>query len=367
MRFFTFSCDSHVVEPLDLYTSNLPASLKNWAMHVERKDGYHLSMVGDTVVHRMKLPEKGDDVIRVMRKGSHDLKLRLEDMALDGIDAELVFSSIALAAHHVTDPEAELATAEIHNNWLWNYFKNALDKFVPVALLPVHNFPNTVAELKRAAWLGFTAAMLPAVTPEGVAPYNSNKWDEIFHLGGELGIPFCMHTSTGLKNLIFERGPGGAVYNYTRQMFDAASTITLLTAGGVLDRNPKAQTVFVESGASWLVGLAERMDETYLAHSVYVQPKLSMLPSKIVSRQVKCAFQTDKGAVVARKVLGHQTILWATDYPHMEGTFPNSQDVLKRMFEGVDISDQEKADIVGGTAARLFRLQRPEFQVEAVA
>jgi predicted TIM-barrel fold metal-dependent hydrolase len=366
MRPFTFSCDAHVVEPGDLYTSRLPAGLRQYALSVDRKDGYHHSLVGDRVVHRMKLPEKGgEDVIRIARKGAHKLDLRLEDMALDGIDAELVFPSIALSAHHIEDPDAEAATAQIHNDWAWDYFSGHLDKFVPTALLPVRRFAHTLAELKRAAQKGFTAAMLPAVTPEGVAPYNSEAWDPVFALAGELAIPFALHTSTGLKNLIFERGPGGAVYNYTRQMFDAMSTITLLTAGGVLDRNPKAQVVFIESGASWLVGLAERMDETYLAHAAYVTPKLSLLPSQIVARQVKCAFQSDKGCIIARKALGHQTLLWATDYPHMEGTFPHSQDVLEHLFEGVDITEREKADIVGGTAARLFRLRRPEFQAAA--
>lgn len=365
MRSFTFSCDAHVVEPGDLYLSNLPASLRKHALHVEHKDGYHLSMVGDTVVHRMRLPKAGEDVIRIKRRGAHNLDLRLEDMALDGVDAELVFPSIALAAHQIEDREAETATAQIHNDWIWNYFKGRLDTFVPNALLPVRNFDDTISELKRIASIGFTAAMLPAVTPEGVPGYNSEKWDPVFALAGELGVTFTLHTSTGLKNLVFERGPGGAVYNYTRQAWDAMSTITLLTAGGVLDRNPKAQVVFVESGASWLVGLAERMDETYVAHAAYVQPKLSMLPSEIVARQVKCAFQTDRGCVAARNVLGHQTLLWASDYPHMEGTFPESRKVLERLFEGVEISETEKADIVGGTAARLFRLHRPGFTAAA--
>jgi predicted TIM-barrel fold metal-dependent hydrolase len=365
-RPFTFSCDAHVVEPSDLYLSKLPASMKKFALHVEQKDGYHLSMCGETVVHRMKLPTKGEeDVIRIARKGARDINGRFEDMATDGIDAELIFPSIALAAHHVEDPEAELATAEIHNDWMWGYFRDHLDKFVPTALLPVQNLADTVTELKRAAEIGFTAAMLPAVTPEGVPGYNSDQWDPVFALAGELGIPFCLHTSTGLKNLVFERGPGGAIYNYTRQMWDAASTITLMTAGGLLDRNPKAQVCFIESGASWLAGVAERMDETFHAHQVYVHPKLSRLPSEIVAAQVKCAFQTDRACVLSRKTLGHQTLLWATDYPHMEGTFPRSMEVLNKLFDGVDISEPEKADIVGGTAARLFRLRRPEFMAAA--
>ena len=64
---------------------------------------------------------------------------------------------------------------------------------------------------------------------------------------------------------------------------------------------------------------------------------------------------------MSRSVTGTQAIMWGSDYPHHEGTFPKSRDVLAKLFEGIDITEREKADIIGGNAARLFRLPRPEF------
>jgi len=96
-----------------------------------------------------------------------------------------------------------------------------------------------------------------------------------------------------------------------------------------------------------------------------VRPKLSLKPSEIIQRQVHVAFQYDRACIMSRSVTGHQALMWGSDYPHHEGTFPNSRNVLAHLFDGIEISEREKADIVGGNAARLFRLPRPEFAVAA--
>src|SRR5690606_33751755 len=132
-------------------------------------------------------------------------------------------------------------------------------------------------------------------------------------------------------------------------------TVTRLVAGGVLDRNPKAQVLFIECGASWLAGAAERMDEVYDAHHMFVSPKLSRKPSEVIRDQVKCSFQYDRACLMSRSVTGHEAMLWASDYPHQEGTFPNSQEVLAQLFEGTGVSEQERKDIIGGTATRQIK------------
>ena len=62
---------------------------------------------------------------------------------------------------------------------------------------------------------------------------------------------------------------------------------------------------------------------------------------------------------MARSVTSPKAIMWGADYPHHEGTFPRSKDVLAHLFDGIEISEQDKADIIGLNAARLFRLPHP--------
>jgi predicted TIM-barrel fold metal-dependent hydrolase len=162
-----------------------------------------------------------------------------------------------------------------------------------------------------------------------------------------------------------ERGAGGALINYTHQMNDALESTMYLVSGGILDRYPTVQVAFVECGASWLAGVAERLDEVYHGHHFFVSPKLSAPPSEIIKRQISSSFQYDRACVMSRSVTGHKGLMWGSDYPHHEGTFPNSRKVLDRLFDGIEITEDEKADIIGRNAARLFRLERPEFALAA--
>jgi predicted TIM-barrel fold metal-dependent hydrolase len=383
---FIFSSDAHVVEPKEIFDKGLPESLKKHGIRSERQGEHMCVLAGEKVLHRMRIVPRqvaapptdepaplggqvgaNEEVVRLHAtpKGASDLKGRLEDMVDEGVDAEIVFPSTCLWTYGIEHPETELATAQIYNDWNDQYFQGHLDKFVRCGVLPVRDFNNTANEMKRLAKKGFTSAMIPCVTAPNMPKYNDESWDPVFELAGDLGIVLVMHSGTGLETVQPERRAGGAVINYTNQACDAWNAIQYLVAGGMLDRHPKAKVAVIECGASWLAGLVERMDEIYVAHAPVVRPKLSMMPSEIVERQVAAGFQNDRACILSRSVTGVKPLLWGSDYPHAEGTFPRSKQVIERLFKGIDISEQDKADILGGNAGRLFRLHRPEFQVAA--
>ena len=360
MQPFVFSADSHVVEPNSLFLEGLPASLKKHAIHAYKKDDYIITGTEDKTIYRLRVGKKGEKELGDReRRGVREIPGRILDMELDGIDAEIVFPSLGLWLYCLDDPEAEAASCQVYNDWNHDYFVNHLDRFVRCGVLPVLDFSNTMAEMKRLDAKGIKAAMLPAVTPKAIAKYNDPSWDPVFHLAGELGMVFVLHTGTGLETVIHERGPGPAVINYSNQMNDAINSCQYLVAGGVLDRNPKAKVAFIESGASWLAAVAERMDEVYVAHHHFVHPKLSMMPSEIIKRQVYASFQHDRACIVHRHEIGVENIMWASDYPHAEGTFPKSREIVDGLFAGLDLPEKEKRLILGGNAARLFGLKNP--------
>jgi predicted TIM-barrel fold metal-dependent hydrolase len=360
MERFVFSADGHIREPNDIFTAGLPASMQKHSIRAERRDEFLFTVAGDKIIHRMRISAPTVDFSRRNRVGAANLPGRLTDLAEEGIDAEIVFPSLGMFTFLLEDPEAELASTQIYNNWHNGFFGAHTDKFVRCAVLPVRRLEDTVTELKRVQAMGFTAAMLPSFTPAGIPAYNDEAWDPVFAAAAELGVALVLHTGTGVENVKAEKGPGGAVINYTVQMCDAQRAVMALVAGGVLDRNPRVQVAVIESGASWLSALAERMDEVYEAHSVFVRPKLSLTPREIIQRQVKASFQYDRACIMSRSVTGHQAIMWGSDYPHAEGTFPRSREVVEHLFDGIEISDQEKGDILGGNAARLFRFSHPK-------
>lgn len=362
---YVFSADGHIVEPQDLYVDGLPSSLRKHGLRAEKVDGYMLTMAGEKVISKMALhrppPRMGPDneiFGRSDRRGAREIDGRLLDMEAEGIDAEIIFPTVGLMSFLIEDPDAELATVRVYNDWIDAKLRDRPERFVRCGLLPVRDFGNTVAEIRRLAGMGFTAAMLPSLIEpsSGLPAYNFEDWHPVFEAGQEHGVVFVMHTGTGREDVRSQKGPGGAVINYAIQACDGMHSIMHMVAGGVLDRFPGAKVCCIESGASWLAALAERMDEVYAAHEIFVRPKLSIKPSEIIARQVACSFQFDRACIMSRSVISAKPLMWGADYPHHEGTFPRSREVVAHLFDGIEISEQDKADIIGGNAARLFRL-----------
>ena len=368
VRPFVFSCDAHVAEPSDLFTNQMPEHLKDYALNVAEVDGKRVLRAGETTIlvtmpnfatHRTGITDSafaeqaGDltPTVDTTRRGARNLELRLADMDRDGIDAELVFPTLGLMLPRIDDLEAERVACEIYNDWVWGYCAPVSDRLVPAAMIPSHDLDDALAECTRTAEKGFAAFCIWG----GLDNYNEPIWDPIFAYSAEQHIPIVFHTGIGDLNIRAKRNPGGALYNYSRQINDAIDIITLLVAGGVLDRHPDAHIVFAEYSAGWLWGLAERMDEVYQGHANMVSPKLSRLPSEIIRSQVHCALQNDIGSIATRQGIGVDALLFATDYPHSEGTFPFSRDLVDKMMATYpDCTTGEFVAILGGNAARLF-------------
>jgi len=379
MQPFVFSCDAHIAEPPELFLEKMPAHLKQWAIHGAKGEGYRITKIGDTEILKSKIDfhqhktgltdarspdvedrscvDKTDNFVSdcavdTTRRGARDLDLRLADMDRDGVDAELVFPSLGLMLPRIADREGQREACRVYNDWAWDYCAPVRDRLVPAAMIPCVDFDDALAECQRAAAKGYAAFCLW----EGLNNYNDPRWDPIFAFAALEEIPIVFHTGVGDISIRALKGPGSAMYNYVRQMNDAVDIITQLVSGGVLDRNPAAHILFAEHSAGWLWGLAERMDEVYHGHAPAVHPKLTRLPSQIIRDQVHCALQNDVGSVATRKGVGVGALLFATDYPHSEGTFPFSKDVVARMrTENPDATLEEIVAILGGNAAKLFK------------
>ncbi len=137
----------------------------------------------------------------------------------------------------------------------------------------------------------------------------------------------------------------------------AQRTLAYLATSGVLERFPDLHVVMVECGAGWLSWLLERMDEAFEEHEQWVKPKLAEPPSFYVRRQGHVTFGNDAAGVVNRDFTGVDPLLWASDYPHPEGTWPHTQETLERIFATVDADERRR--ITYETTAQLYGLEAP--------
>jgi predicted TIM-barrel fold metal-dependent hydrolase len=120
----------------------------------------------------------------------------------------------------------------------------------------------------------------------------------------------------------------------------------------VLARHPGLRVVVAEAGAGWLAFFMERMDEAFEEHQHWVSPKLDEPPSEYVRRQLRITFGAERAPLLLREVTGAQTLVWASDYPHPEGTWPESQRRVEEACKG--IPEDEIEAIVHGNARAVY-------------
>ncbi|WP_322768205.1 amidohydrolase family protein [Frankia sp. Cr1] len=329
VKIWVNSADSHVLEPHDLWRDALPKRLADRAPRAERADGRETVYVDGQIIRRD--PIAFSDAMRP--PGAEDPRIRLEDLDEQGVWAEVVFPSRALWTTIMTDRELARECGKAYNDWCLSEVMGVSPRFVGVAVVSVLDTDDAVAELARAVSAGYRAVFLPATPPEG-RDFNNEVWEPLWAAAAEADIPICFHIGTGAEQKV-ARGPGGAVINYVETFYPAQRTVAHLVASGVLDRYPGLRIVMAESGATFVPALADRMDEAYRQHDMFVRPKLSRRPSEIIYSQVYASFQHDPSAIGTATALGFRNVMWGSDYPHLEGTFPNTQKVLHELFDDV--------------------------------
>jgi predicted TIM-barrel fold metal-dependent hydrolase len=361
-RLLIVSADSHVGEPREIYHTRLPAAMRERARQADtrhRNRYLHelLTLIAEgpdpaaeaAAAARRRLSEDQEEA--TAPGGAADPVLRRQDMQRDGIAAEVIYPTLGLFIHSIPDPDLQLACARVYNDWAYETFGSYFDIFMPAAIVPVLNVEAGIQELERAAKLGFRCAAVPAAAPEG-QPYNEPVYEPFWTAAEAAQMALSFHVGTG-HSPILARGAGGAVINYAYVGIVAQQTVCFLTASGVLARHPGLHVAIVEGGAGWLAWVLERMDEAYTEHYLAVQPKLDMLPSEYYKRQGHASFQVDRSALKLLDLTGPDVLIWGSDYPHPEGTWPHSQEKLAEQFR--EVPEATKRKIVGETAARIYR------------
>ena len=124
----------------------------------------------------------------------------------------------------------------------------------------------------------------------------------------------------------------------------------------VLDKHPNLKIISVENDIGWLPGFLKRMDWYSYRFSPRF-PQMQKSGGDYWRTQIYSTFQDDEPGMRCRDMLGVTQLMWGSDYPHFDSTFPKSQEAIRRNFEGVP--DDERRAILGGTLGDLLGYKAP--------
>jgi len=132
------------------------------------------------------------------------------------------------------------------------------------------------------------------------------------------------------------------------------TSIAAMIFGGVFERFPKLKVGAVEYEVSWVPYFLDRMDDTYKYRVAGHMNRFKgdTLPSDFWHSNCFVSFQEDDLGIQLRHLVGVDNLLWGSDYPHSESTFPKSKEIVERILG--DIPDDEKAKIAGLNTARMY-------------
>ncbi|MGH7966534.1 MAG: amidohydrolase family protein, partial [Candidatus Binatia bacterium] len=121
---------------------------------------------------------------------------------------------------------------------------------------------------------------------------------------------------------------------------------------GVAHRHPTLHFVSVEAGMGWIASHLHIWDRHWKDHHEWIRPKLEELPSSYFHRQFWVSFEQDRAGILTRELLNVDHLMWGSDYPHCEGTFPQSRKMVAEIFAGVPA--EETCKMVRDNAAQLY-------------
>jgi predicted TIM-barrel fold metal-dependent hydrolase len=357
------SADSHVQEPPELFEKWIPSKYRDKIPRVEERDGGRYIVFDGMRPRRLDVAEKEvteDDENREFRsddEGGRNIDRRLKDLERDGVTKEVIYPNSSLMLYCADDAGYQFAIARAYNDWCIDLFGANGKPFTPVGIVPVRDIALAVKEVERIAKLGYRSIKVPISVRD--KPYNLPDYDPLWSAINDAGMVLSLHAFAESEDRYpadwgEKTGIGGALNHMAMSMVEGMSPVSLLIASGALQRYPDMKFVVVECGAGWLAWLLYLLDEQAEKKHMWVKPKLDLKPSEYFKRQGAVTFSDDPIALHNIKFTGADGLLWGSDYPHDEGTFPHSQSVIERTFK--DISETDKRKIVYDNAARMYGL-----------
>ena len=391
MKYNVISGDSHmdiIWLPEDLFVSEAPAKLKDKMPKVVEgqegrrwvADGATLGLVASSALtgtfgetytpglsHSLDRMEEMGFFSDAQQGRFHPTssELRIGDQDLDGIHAEAIYGILGVASGFsyaeggISDPEILAAVYDIYNEWIANFCKSNPERFAGLACISCYDPGVAAQQLRQAAKLGLRGAELNF--SNAVKPIHHKDWDVLWASAAECHMPISFH-AVGVD---FRQPEDADADNQDYQLISLGIACTLfqlsgmevlssILLSGACDRYPEFKFVLGECGVGWIPYVLNKIDQHYQDRLFNLN--LSMNPSELWHRQGYTTFQDEPLTPEIIQAVGEDNILWGSDYPHPDSTWPDSQKVIQRNLG--HLPEKKLRKIICENAGMLYGLMK---------
>jgi predicted TIM-barrel fold metal-dependent hydrolase len=354
-----YSCDDHLdlrTVPADVWQARVSSKIADLVPKVVPSDAGPMWLCGDRPLGRSGGGVLGNGESAITRAGieddgfrASDPVARLADMDLDGVYASVIYGP-NLFGLPIPDPAVKAQAWRAWNDWAAEFNGHAPERLAALAVLPTTGDAETaVAELQRVAALGHRGALLYSFEMD----LADRKWDPLWAAAAETGLPLSFHIGGGVSIVPqFDSWQVAAFSAVVPMQLDEPLAVVMFS--GVLERHPGLKIVLAESGAGWVPYFISRMDGVFDKYQGRLGGhELKTRPSELFDRQVWATFEEERFGPAILPLVGAHNFMWASDYPHLDSTFPNSRHAIHEALGALSMADRKK--VTADTCKELYR------------
>jgi predicted TIM-barrel fold metal-dependent hydrolase len=301
--------------------------------------------------------------------GAWDGTERNKVLDADGIAAEVIYpdgitelnmppfgAGLGLPSEDIV-PELQWEGARAHNRWMAEFCQESPERRVGLAITPIlWDVDESVKEIEWARENGLRGILIPSMWGKQDA-YHHPKYEPIWNACADLDMVINLHSGSAPMSDYGDHLGMMGIY-ITEVVWWASRPLPFFIWGGVFERNPKLKLAITESTTVWVPELLKLMDQRYeethfSAKLGDYRSHLSMKPSDYFRRNVFLgASCMPRREVDMRNEIGLDNIMWGNDYPHPEGSWPNTKEDMFDVFAGVPEADLRA--MLGTNAANVY-------------
>jgi predicted TIM-barrel fold metal-dependent hydrolase len=291
------------------------------------------------------------------RRGEFDRDARVQELDADGIAGEVVFPQMApfgaglTQYRHEVPPDQNLEGIRAYNRWLADFCQANPERHAGVAVINVDDIDVTVQEIRNAKEMGLWGGVLLPTSTGSHPFYHDDRYEPLWAVCEELEMP--LHSHSGWSPDYGNADSATAMYISEVAMW-SQRPFGALVWSGAFERHENMKYVLTETGCSWILETL-RVLEMHLDNPIfkYFTKGLSLRPSEYFTRQcyIGASFMPPHEGENRHRI-GVDKLMWGTDYPHLEGTWPNTMEKLQETFS--EYPEEEIRGILGTNAAQVY-------------